>query len=181
MKKEIRLYMNNGLLDIEKVINEYSNYVRKIIQNMTNCISAEDVEEILSDTFLILWKNSEKLDLDKQISSYIAGITRNLVREKTRVVNFDCDISNYENIISDLKKVDMMYEEREINAIIKKNLMKFKEEDINIFSLYYYSSKKIREIASILGVSEFKVKSRLHRIRKKIKIELEKGGYSYGG
>lgn len=177
MGKEIKQYMNNNLLDLEKIIDEYSNYVRKVIESMTNSISTEDIEEIVSDTFLILWRNREKLEINRQISSYIAGITRNLVREKTRVFKIDYDISDYENNIADLKQVDMLCEEREITAIIKKTLLKMKEEDINIFNLYYYSARKIKEIANILDISEFKVKSRLHRIRKKIKIELEKEGY----
>lgn len=40
---------------------------------------------------------------------------------------------------------------------------------------------KINEIANILNISEFNVKSRLYRIRKKIKKELLKGGYSDEG
>ena len=39
---------------------------------------------------------------------------------------------------------------------------------------------KITEISKKLNISEFNVKSRLYRIRKKLKKELEKGGYSYG-
>ena len=55
-----------------------------------------------------------------------------------------------------------------------------KENDIFIFNLYYYSAMKISEIANILNISEFNVKSRLYRIRKKVKKELQKGGYSDG-
>ena len=55
-----------------------------------------------------------------------------------------------------------------------------KEEDKNIFTYYYYKSKKIKEISIMMGISEIKVKSRLSRIRKKLKKELEKRGYSYG-
>ena len=43
------------------------------------------------------------------------------------------------------------------------------------------SSKIKLEIANIMNIPEFKVKSRLYRIRKKLKKELEKGGYSYDG
>ena len=42
-------------------------------------------------------------------------------------------------------------------------------------------SLKRKEIAIIMSIPEFKVKSRLHRIRRKIKEDLEKGGYSYNG
>lgn len=180
-KKEIREYKNNNDIDLEKIIGEYSGYVYKIIDNMAKrYLSDEDIEEILSDTFFILWKNQEKLDNNKLLSSYIAGIVKNLVREKTRIVNINVDISNYENIIQDLVKVDMLYEQREKISIIEKTLKDMKKEDIDIFNLYYYSSMKIKEISKVLNISEFSVKSRLYRIRKKAKKELEKGGYSNG-
>lgn len=55
--------MNNGILNLEKIVDEYSGYVYKIAQNMTNGnLCLEDIEEIISDTFFILWKNTNKLD-----------------------------------------------------------------------------------------------------------------------
>lgn len=151
-----------------------------IIRNMTiQTLSKEDTEEITSDTFFVLWKNRLKLEDDKPLSSYIAGIVRNLVREKTRVININYDISDYENKITDIQNIDMLYEQREKTAMIEKTLKQMKPEEIDIFSLYYYSSMKIKEISDILNVSEFAIKSKLYRIRKKIKKELEKGGYSY--
>ena len=56
-----------------------------------------------------------------------------------------------------------------------------KQEDKDIFIFYYYSSRTIKEIANMLNITENKVKSRLFRIRKKIKKELEKRGYSCNG
>lgn len=142
-------------------------------------VSDEDTEEIVSDTFFILWKNKEKLDGEKPLSSYIAGIVRNLVKEKARVVNINVDISNYENVLQDCAKMDMICEQREKISIIEKTVKQMKDDDIFIFNCYYYySSMKINEIANILNVSEFNVKSRLYRIRKKVKKELTKGGYS---
>lgn len=180
--KKIQKYINNHEIDLEKIIEEYSGYVYKIIGNMTSLyLSDEDVEEIVSDTFFILWKNREKLDKEKILSPYIAGIVRNLVREKTRVINIHADILDYENILQDGQKIEMICEERERIYIIERVLKTMKEEDRMIFHLYYYSSMKIKDIAEKLGVTEFNVKSRLYRMRKKIKKELEKGGYSHEG
>ena len=97
-KSEIKKYKKNNELDLEKIIDEFSGYVYKVIKNMA-ILSDEDTEEIVSDTFFILWKNKEKLDEEKLLSSYIAGIARNLVKEKARVVNINVDISNYENVL----------------------------------------------------------------------------------
>lgn len=179
MRNEIKRYKNNKELDLEKIINEYSGYVYTIIKNMAKeYLSDEDVEEIISDTFFILWKNTKKLEDDKLLSSYIVGITKNLVKEKCRVINIDFDISNYENIIQDNIKIDMICEQREKISILEKTVKQLKEQDILIFNLYYYSSMKISEISKVLNISDFNVKMKLYRIRNKIKKEFSKGGYS---
>lgn len=177
--KKIGKYLRNNELDLEMIIDEYGRYIYKIIENMAvQHLSKEDIEEIISDTFLVLWKNRDKLDTSKELSPYIAGITKNLVKEKSRVINIHSDISDYENIIQDLAKIDMICEQREKISIIDQTVKKMKKTDIEIFELYYYSSMKISEIATILNISEFSIKSKLFRIRKKIKKELLKGGYS---
>ena len=71
-------------------------------------------------------------------------------------------------------------EENEKINILTNELKKMKEEDKNIFTYYYYQSKSIKDISSLLKISQIKVKSRLSRIRKKLKNELEKRGYGYG-
>lgn len=178
-KKKIREYYKNNELDLEVIIDEYSGYIYKIIENMAiQYLSKEDIEEIISDTFVVLWKNRDKLDKTKDLSPYIAGITKNLVREKTRVINIHNDISDYENIIQDFFKINMLCEQREKIAIIDKTVKNMKKIDIEIFELYYYSSMKYNEISNILNISEFTIKSKLFRIRKKIRKELLKGGYS---
>ena len=178
-KKKIREYYKNNELDLEVIIDEYSGYIYKIIENMAiQYLSKEDIEEIISDTFVVLWKNRDKLDKTKDLSPYIAGITKNLVREKTRVINIHNDISDYENIIQDFFKIDMLCEQREKIAIIDKAVKNMKKIDIEIFELYYYSSMKYNEISNVLNISEFTIKSKLFRIRKKIRKELLKGGYS---
>ena len=72
----------------------------------------------------------------------------------------------------------MFCEQREKIAIIDKTVKNMKKIDIKIFELYYYSSMKYNEISNVLNISEFTIKSKLFRIRKKIRKELLKGGYS---
>lgn len=75
--------INSNELDLDKIISEYTPYIRTIINNMSNNnLSVEDKEEILADTFFILWKNQKNITVS--FDSYISGITRNLVRERFR-------------------------------------------------------------------------------------------------
>lgn len=171
--KEIKQYIKNNELDLEKIINEYSSYIATIINNMASTnLSNEDKEEIISEVFFILWKNKHKLDVNKNLSSYIAGITRNLVKEYLRKIKIDVDISDYENNLYSYDKIDFLDTEIQEIRNIEKQLENMKEIDKTIFLDFYYSSKSIKDIAIEHNISEFSVKQRLYRIRNKIKKEV---------
>ena len=168
--KEIKHYIRGNELDLERIINEYSPYTAKVIDNMAgDGMNDEDKEEIISEVFFILWKNKDRLDVNKYLSSYIAGITRNIVREYFRKNKSNLDISDYENSLYSYDKIDILDSSIEEISKIEKKLENMKEIDKEVFLDFYYSSKSIKDIAKKLKISEFSVKQRLYRIRNKIK------------
>ena len=174
-KEVIEKYIINENLDLDKIVDDYSSYVRTIINNAVgNNLNAEDKEEILLDAFFILWKNYNDNKNIYALDAYIAGIARNLVKEKLRKLHYTVDISNYENII-EMEAKELYEEEREEIACLEKSLKNLKEIDIKIINMYYYSSKSVKDIAEELEISQSNVKTRLHRIRKKLQKELSKG------
>ena len=178
--KKIREYIFDGKMDITNIMKDFAGYVFIIIKNSKYNFNNEDIEEIASDVFLVIWQNQKKLDINKEIKPYIAGITKNLILKKQRMItNQNLDIEILEKSIQDNTDVYNKTEENEKTRIIMEKLKNMKEEDRKIFTSYYYSSKKIKDISRELGISEIKVKSRLSRIRKKLKKELEKRGYGY--
>ena len=170
--REIKRYIKNNELDLERIINEYSSYIAIIINNMASTnLSNEDKEEIISEVFFILWKNKHKLDINKSLSSYIAGITRNLVKEYLRKIKINVDISDYENSLYGYDKIDFLDTNIQEIRHIEKKLENMKEIDKTIFLDFYYSFKSIKDIAKEQKISEFSVKQRLYRIRNKIRKE----------
>ena len=171
--------MNNiSNLELEELINKYSNYIYTTITNTSNGnLLEEDIEEIVADTFFILWRNRENINTNGDVRFYLAGISKNLVRQKFRKLKIDYNIDDYEGFLIDNMED---YEKREKEIIINRQLNKISEIDRKIFIMFYYNSNKIKEIAEQLDISEISVKTKLFRIRKKIKKELERQGYSYG-
>ena len=54
--KNLENYVINKKLDLDSIVDDYTPYLRTIIQNMvSNNISAEDKEEIILDTFFFLF------------------------------------------------------------------------------------------------------------------------------
>lgn len=172
-------YMTEGILNIEKVMNNYNNYIKKIIQTNKINISKEDEEEILLDVYLTLWKNQKKLDINKKISSYIAGITRNLILKRLRNKNITCNIEDYQDKMVSLSNIEIIYFQKECNKKIIDYIENMKKEDKDIFIYYYYQGMKIKEIALLLNISESKVKSKLYRIRKRLQKKLRREGEGY--
>ena len=181
IKELMNDYKINNNLDIEKLYNDFYSYVYMIIiNNSKGYLKDEDIEEILTDTFFVIWKNRDKLKKERPIKPYIAGITKNLIKEKMRKNNNLSNLIEYEKDIQNISETNFFTEEREEIFLLKDSVEKLKDEDKKIFELYYYQNQKIKEISLLLNISETNIKQRLCRIRKKIKKSLEKkGGYRY--
>ena len=179
MKKETILsFEENGVMNIEMVIETYNSYIYKILKNS---ISKEDIEEILTDVFMIFWKNYKKLDRNTEVKPYLVGITKNLILKKYREYSIDFEnIELYENDIVYNMNIEELVENKEESKIISDSLINMKDTERKAFIMFYYNQKKIKEISKTLKISEANVKIILHRARKIIKKKLIERGYSYG-
>lgn len=175
--RKIYNYISNNILKIEDIMNDYTNYIYTIIRNSYVNLPDEDVEEIVLDVFLTIWNNQRKLDINKKLSSYIVGITRNLIKKKYRSYITNENIEDYEDQLVDLTNIELIFSENEKQKVILDELEKMENEDKEIFIQYYYEERNIKEISKIFNISESKVKSKLFRIRKKLKKVLNGRGY----
>lgn len=168
--KKISSYIQDNKLNIENIMKDYTNYIYSIIRNNAAILSNEDVEEIILDVFMALWKNEHKLDFNRSMSAYISGITNNLIKYKLRQIkNINNNIDDFENKLIDFENIELSIIKNEQEKLISNQLDLLKELDKEIFIEYYYSQKSIKEISIIFNMSESKIKSKLFRIRKKLK------------
>ncbi len=146
--------------DIDIIIDEYSNYVYKIINNIIgDALPYSDKEEVASDTFYLLWKNSHKIKTN--LKSYLGTIAKNCAYEKLRNSknNFEYNDTLENIIVSDFTEL----------IIVKEKIKRLSIEEQQLFKLYYLDGLKIKEISKILKINIGTLKIRLFRIRKKLK------------
>lgn len=171
-QKNIDDYKVENEFDCNKLIDDFSPYINTIINNMVgDNLSDEDKEEILLDVFFILWKN--QFHSIEKLNSYIAGITKNLIREKLKKKKITYNIEDFENTFS-YYDFEIYYEEISKIEKIEREFKNLKKIDFDIVNMFYYSSMSLKEIAKELKISEFNVANRLSRIRKKIKKSLNR-------
>lgn len=154
--------MNNIVeFNIDALIEEYSNYVFKIVNNLVGTsLPYEDKEEIVSDVFFLLWKNQS--NIQSNLKAYLGTITRNCCYAKLKNTNSNCELND-----------NFGYLEQDIDDLIMINnkLKRLKSEEVVIFKLFYVDGFKIKEIAKYLNKRSNSIKIALFRIRKKLKEE----------
>ena len=173
-------YLVNGKPDIDKLLDDFYGYVYIIVKNGVNThLTDEDIEEIIADVFIAIWKNGNMIINIKDMKAYLSGIAKNIIRNKYRKNELNFSISDYEEKIVDTYNIQEIIEVDEKNIIIKNSLKKLKENEYKIFIMFYYEQKSTKEIAKQLNCSVGQVKVILYRVRKIIKKNLEDGGYGY--
>lgn len=175
---KIYVYLDNDELKMEEIMKNYTNYIYTIIRNYYTNLSNEDIEEITLDVFLTLWKNQAKLDVNRSMSSYIGGITKNLIKYKLRQEKKELNIDDYDEELLNITNIEIFLIQDEKKKIIANQLEEVKKEEKEIFILYYYNDMSVKEISKQLNMSNSKVKIILFRIRKKLRKALKERGYS---
>ena len=176
----VKRLKNKDEAALDEVMKQYLPLISSVIYNIgRNILTAEDIEEACMDTFVALWKNTDKIH-NGSLKGYICAIAKSKAFDKLDSVKkektTDAGIDEYEE--EDDFSVEVSIEEKEANAILADVIDSLGKPDSEIVLRYYYYYQRIGEIAKALNMTEDNVKVRLHRARGKIKKLLDTGGYT---
>ncbi|MDO5396950.1 MAG: sigma-70 family RNA polymerase sigma factor [bacterium] len=162
---------------LERAIDLYTPYVTVVVYNVIGAVmSKEDVEEVVSDVFISLWKNAGNLDIQKGcIRTYLGAAARNCAKNKLRQVRAYEELD--ENIVSDGAEPYESIEAKEQRRLLLELINELGEPDSEIFLRYYYYDERISRISAAMGIGSSTIKTKLSRGRKKIKEMLIKRRY----
>lgn len=164
---------------LDALIKEYSPYVFTIIRNISDeAFTDEDVEELSADVFFRLWQNAEKLDEERSVSPYLAACARNCAVNRLRKTNPEYYLGD--ELMSSLISRDSVeedYETTEQIELISDCLDELSKENKEIFIRFYFYGEKLGDLSKKIGSSENACKTRLFRVRTRLKSYLAERGY----
>jgi RNA polymerase sigma-70 factor (ECF subfamily) len=161
---------------------KYGGYCGSIARNILH--SEEDAEECLSDVWLAAW-NSIPPNRPRNLPAFLAKIVRGKaidrwraehagMRRGDRVETTLEELTDWADSSGGPEEELMSRElERGINAF----LGGLPAEERNVFLCRYWYFDDIAWISRSFGFSKSKVKSMLHRTRKKLRLHLQKEGF----
>ena len=169
--KALRLLQQGSTDALKWFMGKYTPYVSTIIYNIIGShMSNADVEEVASDVFLALWENAEKVN-SGSVRGYLGAVARNKAKNKFREAGFELPLDEELYISEDLP-LEELHIEKELQAVVRQEVLNMTEPDREILLRYYYYYQSIPRISREMGLSASNVKVRLHRARNTLRSAL---------
>jgi RNA polymerase sigma-70 factor (ECF subfamily) len=138
----------------------------------------EDAEEVAQDAFVKAYQSLSGFKNEAKFSTWLYRIVYNSAISKVRKKKLelspldDSTINNYSDDTMDSNF--FLVEEPDQFELLQKALQSLPEDENVIVSLFYQNDNSIEDISAITGLTVANVKVKLHRIRKKLYIEMQK-------
>ena len=178
-EKIIALFWARNEQAVKETDIAYGRRLYVLSNNILN--NREDAQECVSDTYMETWKSIPP-KRPKYFYAFLAAICRNVSlnrldwylaeKRKAEVVSLTQEM---ESCIPD-RHLEGDFDRRELRRLLETFLAGLPKESRLIFLRRYLYVDTVAEIAARYGIRESKVKTQLHRTRKKLHAFLEKEG-----
>lgn len=177
----IDLYWARSQQAIAESEKKYGPYCHTIARRILD--REEDAEECVNDTWLRAW-NVMPPQRPGVLSAFFGKLTRNLSLDRWRRLKaakrggsqVELALHELADCLPDHRTPDEELEAAETAAVISAFLRRQPELDRYIFVRRYFYLEPLAALGERFGLTEGQVKSKLHRLRKKLRAELEREG-----
>jgi RNA polymerase sigma-70 factor (family 1) len=142
-------------------------------------VDMQDAEEITQDVFLKLWQKKSTIDIDKNLSSLLFTIAKNLVIDKMRqYASMEKGLKNIgetqQGNISNSSNTEHLVNYYELSGIISKLVDQLPDGRRTIYKLHREKGFKYHEIADLLNISQGTVEKQMSMAMKSLSTTLKK-------
>lgn len=177
----LQLFEENSEEAIEVLMRKYGSLCRYIVEITVK--TPEDIEECMNDVFLNAWKElCKKRPYD--LKSYLCGIAKHIAlkhvrdncKSKTHGITV-CRICDFEEELLPCKRYEEEISLMELMELIDCFLSKEEKLTREIFAMRYLDALPAEYIAKHYGMKVETVKTRIYRVKRKLKLYLIRNGY----
>ena len=181
-KQIVALYWARNELAIEASQQKYGAYCHTIAKNILG--NQPDAEEATNDTWLSAW-DAMPPHRPALLSTFLGKLTRRIAIDKWRRSHTQkrgggqtaLVLEELAECLPDSSHPEEEAERAELAACIREFILALPAAEQRVFLCRYWYLDSLAAIAQRFGFSEGKVKTMLHRTRKKLQYHLIKEGF----
>ncbi len=156
------------------LLDKYSRPVHSLILKVVQ--NREDAEELAQDVFMKVFRNLGKFKGESSFSTWIYRIAYNTAISATRKKKYEF-LAVEETQLTNISEEEVELAMGRCSSSgqierLEKALLLLPPDERAIILLFHIEQKTIEDITTITGLSYSNVKTRLHRIRKKLFVLL---------
>jgi RNA polymerase sigma factor (sigma-70 family) len=153
---------------LEECYHRYGPAVRGYLRRF---VPSPDVEDVLQETFLDVWRCRRQLDPDRRFEPWLFAIARRRAIDALRRRRGVVEVA----VVRDLMGTDgnQLAEQLAWAAEIRAALVQMSAEQREVIELAYFSELTQREIAERLGIPLGTVKARVSRGLRRLAVLME--------
>ena len=162
----------------ESAISESDKKYGRMLNSLSYSLlsSYEDAEECVNDTYIAAWGAMPDAR-PCYLGAFLSKITRRISIDRYRAIHSE-KRGGIQNLCQELSECipdnsDEGYCSKSIRDALNEFLYSLDKDKRVMFTLRYFYSKSVSEIAFKMSVSEAKVKTTLFRIRRELQKKLE--------
>lgn len=126
-------------------------------------------EDILSDAFLDIWRQASKFEGRASVSTWILAIARFKALSHLRRRSEEQLDQEVEDTIPDpAEDPEQVLQTKSRNEVLRKSIAQLPAAQAEVVDLVYYHDKSIAEVATMTGIPEATVKTRMFYARRKL-------------
>ena len=138
----------------------------------------EEIEECVSDAFLAVYNNRDRLDFSQgSVKAYLCATARNLAIDRLKRVTKTSALA-LNPALTAAEYTDIMALQQIESRELVESILALGEPDSKIITCRYYFGLSTKEIAKVLSIKENTVDQRMRRALKKLK-RLSEGGLTH--
>lgn len=179
-KEIIEMLFSRNDKAINKLEQSFGRLLFKLSYNIVG--NEESAKECVNDTYLGVW-NAIPPSRPNNLMAYVCKIARNTSLKyywkenaDKRQGNLASQIEEIEECVADYRSVEGEIEEKELTCIIEDFLDSLSTENRVIFMRRYWFAESYEEISERTTLSKKNISVRLSRIRRELRLYLEKRG-----
>jgi RNA polymerase sigma-70 factor (ECF subfamily) len=151
---------------------------RFVLRLVRNEATAED---LISDVFLDVWKQASRFEGRSAVSTWLLSIARfkalSALRRRPEEL---LDEERAEAIEDEGDDPEVVAQKKDKSEALQRCLKELSPEHREVIDLVYYHEKSVEEVATIIGIPEATVKTRMFYARKKMGELLKAAGVDRG-
>lgn len=175
----VSLYWNRDQSAISESNIKYGQMLKRISLSVVQ--NQEDSDECVNDTYLKVWDTIPP-QKPNSLAAYLGRITRNISINRwyenhtQKRGGANVLITELSDCIPSPYSVEKEIEASELSAVITKWLYSIAQDDRVLFLRRYWFGESLNSLAEECATTPNRLAGRMYRLRKKLKLTLEKEG-----